>query len=151
MSSPCKCFRGREVAFFPVLPCIFSCVTHSYNVKSLNTCYWWNTLWPCVTLHFLYDCSQKLLVPKLSVSNLSRLLILPAVFQADEERNYHIFYQLCASAKLPEFKTLRLSKSHALLPPHTHFITPESGIKPTGKVLSLCLMLLYKDLFSLSG
>ncbi|XP_049339461.1 unconventional myosin-Va isoform X4 [Astyanax mexicanus] len=30
------------------------------------------------------------------------------VFQADEERNYHIFYQLCASAHLPEFKALKL-------------------------------------------
>ncbi|XP_073671822.1 unconventional myosin-Va isoform X2 [Paramisgurnus dabryanus] len=30
------------------------------------------------------------------------------VFQADEERNYHIFYQLCASANLPEFKALKL-------------------------------------------
>ncbi|XP_043934765.1 unconventional myosin-Va isoform X4 [Protopterus annectens] len=30
------------------------------------------------------------------------------VFQAEEERNYHIFYQLCASASLPEFKTLKL-------------------------------------------
>ncbi|KAA0714616.1 Unconventional myosin-Va [Triplophysa tibetana] len=28
--------------------------------------------------------------------------------QADEERNYHIFYQLCASAHLPEFKALKL-------------------------------------------
>ncbi|XP_063758462.1 unconventional myosin-Va-like isoform X2 [Eleginops maclovinus] len=30
------------------------------------------------------------------------------VFQAQEERNYHIFYQLCASAHLPEFKAFQL-------------------------------------------
>ncbi|XP_033823805.1 unconventional myosin-Vc [Periophthalmus magnuspinnatus] len=30
------------------------------------------------------------------------------VFQADNERNYHIFYQLCSCAELPEFKKLRL-------------------------------------------
>ncbi|KAM9313263.1 unconventional myosin-Vc [Gastrophryne carolinensis] len=30
------------------------------------------------------------------------------VFQSENERNYHIFYQLCASASLPEFKKLYL-------------------------------------------
>ncbi|KAG7281019.1 hypothetical protein CRUP_016651 [Coryphaenoides rupestris] len=33
------------------------------------------------------------------------------VFQAENERNYHIFYQMCACADLPEFKTLRLSSA----------------------------------------
>uniref|UniRef100_A0A671LKC6 Myosin VB n=1 Tax=Sinocyclocheilus anshuiensis TaxID=1608454 RepID=A0A671LKC6_9TELE len=32
------------------------------------------------------------------------------VFQAEDERNYHIFYQLCASSSLSEFKDLSLSK-----------------------------------------
>ncbi|XP_033490157.1 unconventional myosin-Vc [Epinephelus lanceolatus] len=30
------------------------------------------------------------------------------IFQADDERNYHIFYQMCSCADLPEFKNLRL-------------------------------------------
>lgn len=33
------------------------------------------------------------------------------VFQAEEERNYHIFYQLCASSGLPEFVDLSLSQA----------------------------------------
>ncbi|XP_058854703.1 unconventional myosin-Va-like isoform X3 [Acipenser ruthenus] len=33
------------------------------------------------------------------------------VFQADDERNYHIFYQLCASAQLPELKVLKLGQA----------------------------------------
>ncbi|XP_055087475.1 unconventional myosin-Vb isoform X2 [Periophthalmus magnuspinnatus] len=33
------------------------------------------------------------------------------VFQAEDERNYHIFYQLCASSSLEEFKDLGLSSA----------------------------------------
>lgn len=33
------------------------------------------------------------------------------MWQAEDERNYHIFYQLCASSSLAEFKDLGLCES----------------------------------------
>ena len=36
------------------------------------------------------------------------------VYQAPEERNYHIFYQLCASRELPKFKKYNLCKHSKL-------------------------------------
>lgn len=43
-------------------------------------------------------------------------LLNSVLLQADDERNYHIFYQLCAAASLPEFKELALSKPMAAHP-----------------------------------
>lgn len=56
------------------------------------------------------ECSNLIL-------NATFCLINQACFtpQADDERNYHIFYQLCASVGLPEFKELSLSEYNMLL------------------------------------
>ncbi|XP_007569232.1 unconventional myosin-Va [Poecilia formosa] len=43
------------------------------------------------------------------------------VFQASSERNYHIFYQLCAARELPEMRSLRLEP-----PEHFHY-TKQGG------------------------
>ncbi|XP_067886637.1 unconventional myosin-Vb [Heterodontus francisci] len=43
------------------------------------------------------------------------------VFQAEDERNYHIFYQLCASANRPDFKELNLSSAE------DYFYTTQGG------------------------
>lgn len=37
--------------------------------------------------------------------------------QASAERNYHIFYQLCASRELPEMRSLKLGKTPSQAPP----------------------------------
>lgn len=37
------------------------------------------------------------------------------VFQAPDERNYHIFYQMCAACDTPELKDLRLGMLICLL------------------------------------
>lgn len=40
-------------------------------------------------------------------------LMAVVLLQADDERNYHIFYQLCAAASLPELEELGLSECTA--------------------------------------
>ncbi|XP_023588257.1 unconventional myosin-Va isoform X4 [Trichechus manatus latirostris] len=41
-----------------------------------------------------------------------KVLASNPIMEAEEERNYHIFYQLCASAKSPEFKMLQLGDAN---------------------------------------
>lgn len=44
-------------------------------------------------------------------------------FQASAERNYHIFYQLCASRELPEMRSFQLGETgHITASPLAHFI-----------------------------
>lgn len=42
---------------------------------------------------------------------LTNFLFFFLVCKASSERNYHIFYQLCASRELPEMRALRLSET----------------------------------------
>lgn len=39
------------------------------------------------------------------------MVIRLPLFQASAERNYHIFYQLCASRELPEMRSLKLGET----------------------------------------
>lgn len=41
-------------------------------------------------------------------------------FKAHGERNYHIFYQLCASSHLPEFKAFKLGMRVSVIPAVTY-------------------------------
>lgn len=99
----------------------------------------------------MYDLNCSILGPS-SCSSCSlcvvrfMLFVLPAL-QADEERNYHIFYQLCASANQPEFKNLRLSKLHE--PPHLPFnYTRKKTIKHELDNCFLVKISLFVDIFS---
>ncbi|XP_042660466.1 unconventional myosin-Vb [Tyto alba] len=50
------------------------------------------------------------------------------VFQAEDERNYHIFYQLCASASLPEFKEFRLTRAEDFFYTANGGVTSVNGV-----------------------
>ncbi|KAF7701918.1 hypothetical protein HF521_001201 [Silurus meridionalis] len=67
------------------------------------------------------------------------------VFQAIEERNYHIFYQLCASAHLPEFTALQLGSA-------TKFLYTNQGRSPViDQVDDVQEMQVTRQAFSLLG
>ncbi len=50
-----------------------------------------------------HDIQQNNYIIKVNTHNISFVLL-----QSENERNYHIFYQMCACANQPEFKGLRL-------------------------------------------
>ncbi|XP_072100608.1 unconventional myosin-Vb-like isoform X2 [Mobula birostris] len=55
-----------------------------------------------------FSCKHRLMGASMRTYLLEKSRV---VFQAEEERNYHIFYQLCASANLPEFSELDLGSA----------------------------------------
>lgn len=61
----------------------------------------------CVSGAYLVLCLIVLMV--FDNAGVWMCLMLRVVFQADDERNYHIFYQLCSAALQPEYEQLKLS------------------------------------------
>ncbi|XP_063782172.1 unconventional myosin-Va isoform X2 [Pseudophryne corroboree] len=74
------------------------------------------------------------------------------VFQAEEERNYHIFYQLCASASLPEFSMLKLgnaSSFHYTMQGRSPVIDGVDDAKELRNTRQACALLGIGDLYQM--